>query len=465
MSLRGRLVAGLLALAAVGLVVSDVAVYRGMRSFLLDRVDQQLDQSVEPVAREVAASIAFDRDPRRPPGRGPRTVIPAGTYAELCASGSVQTRLVGFRERYDPIPDIPAELRTPSTERYMTVGSVEGSRDYRVLATPLPEGNALLVALPLDDVADTLNRVVAIEAIVSLAVLGLLALLALYVVRVGLRPLAAIERTAGAIAGGDLSQRVERAEPETEVGRLGLALNAMLGQIEGAFEEKAASERRLRQFVADASHELRTPLTSIRGYAELFRRGADQDPDHLATAMRRIEEEGRRMGLLVEDLLLLARLDQGRPLEREPVDLSRIAADAVADASAVDPERPVDLADGDAVTVTGDEARLRQVVANLLANARQHTPAGTPVRVRVAVEDGHAVLEVADEGPGFAPEEAERVFERFYRADASRARASGGTGLGLSIVRAIAEAHDGTATVTSAPGAGAVFRVELPVVS
>ena len=462
MSLRTRLVAGLLALAAVGLFVSDVAVYRGMRSFLLDRVDQQLASSVQPVAGRLAADFVLDSR-RRPP---PRTVIPAGTYAEFCdRQGAVRAQLAGYIEQGDSPPAIPDGLRVTSVERFATVDATDGSRDYRVLATPLSNGGALVVALPLDDVTDTLRRVVAVEVIVTLAVLGLLGLLALWVVRVGLRPLVAIEHTAEAIAAGDLSQRVERAEPDTEVGRLGLALNAMLGQIERAFRERAASEERLRRFVADASHELRTPLTSIRGYAELFRRGAADDPDELTTAMRRIEEEGERMGELVEDLLLLARLDQGRPLEQEPVDLGRVATDAVADARAVDPDRPITLTvTGDGpVLVTGDEARLRQVAANLLANARQHTPAGTPVAVRVRADGGRAVLQVADEGPGLAEEEAARVFERFYRADRSRARASGGTGLGLSIVAAIAEAHGGTASVTSSPGAGATFRVELPL--
>jgi two-component system OmpR family sensor kinase len=466
MSLRARLVAGLLVLVAVGLVISDIAIYRGMQSFLVDRVDVQLAASRQPVAGRITDSF---EDRFRGPGRGgppPRTVIPSGTYAELCDSDGDSVQLPGYLEPSDSPPDIPDALRSPSTETYTTVSAVEGGRDYRVLSTPVEGGGALIVALPLDDVNSTLGRVAGIEVLATVLVLGLLGMLALYVVRVGLRPLVEIEHTAGAIAAGDLSQRVKRADDGTEVGRLGLALNAMLGQIQHAFEEKEASEQRLRQFVGDASHELRTPLTSIRGYAELFRRGASQHPDDLETAMRRIEEEGARMGVLVDDLLLLARLDQGRPLERAPVDLVRIAADAVGDARAADPDRPVTLVgdDGgrDSITVEGDEVRLRQVTANLLANARQHTPPGTPVRVRVSEEDGRAVLEVADDGPGLQPDEAAHVFERFYRADPSRARASGGTGLGLSIVAAIAEAHGGTASVDSTPGQGATFRVELP---
>jgi two-component system OmpR family sensor kinase len=458
-SLRSRLLAGLLALVAMGLLVSDLALYQGIRSFLVDRVDHQLADSRGPVATQMAAS-------RFSHFRGkPTAVIPSGTYAELVDDdGGVNTRLSStYRDVSDPPPAFPDSVRRTSRERYATVPALEGSLDYRVLATPLADGGTLLVALPLRDVEQTLSRVVVIEVVATLAVLGLLALLALVIIRVGLGPLRHIEETAGAIAAGDLSRRVERAEPHTEVGRLGLALNAMLGQIERAFEDKDASERRLRQFVADASHELRTPLTSIRGYAELFRRGADQRPEDLSTAMRRIEEEAERMGELVEDLLLLARLDQGRPLERAPVDLTRVAADAVADARAADPDQPIALSDGGPVIVHGDEARLRQVAANLLANARQHTPEGTPVRVRVVSDNGHAVLEVADDGPGLAPDQAARVFERFYRGDPSRSRSSGGTGLGLSIVAAIAEAHGGNATVETTPGRGAAFRVELPV--
>jgi two-component system OmpR family sensor kinase len=247
------------------------------------------------------------------------------------------------------------------------------------------------------------------------------------------------------------------------VGRLARTLNAMLDRLQAAFEERRASEARLRRFVADASHELQTPLTSVRGYAELFRRGAARDPDDLDMAMARIEAEATRMGVLVDDLLTLARLDQGRELRREPVDLVPLARDLVHDARVVDPGRPIDLEADGSVVVAGDDPALRQVLGNLIANARVHTPPGTPVTVRVRARDAMAVVEVADRGPGLAPEHAERVFERFFRADPSRARASGGTGLGLSIVAAVAEAHGGSAEVDSAPGRGATFRIVLPL--
>jgi two-component system OmpR family sensor kinase len=280
--------------------------------------------------------------------------------------------------------------------------------------------------------------------------------------RLGVHPVEDMARAADAIAGGDLSQRVEHPSEQTEAGRLGVALNSMLARIEEAFRAREASEARVRRFAADASHELRTPLTSIQGYAELWRAGGLRSETELADAMRRMENEAHRMAALVEDLLLLARLDQRRPLDLGRVRLDRLVTDAVRDARAVEPDRPIDL-DAAAVVVHGDDQRLRQVVGNLLSNVRAHTPPGTPVRVSVAVAGDRARLEVADEGPGMDAEVAAKVFERFFRADDSRARAAGGTGLGLSIVAAIAEAHGGTAGVESEPGGGSRFVIDLPL--
>jgi two-component system OmpR family sensor kinase len=320
----------------------------------------------------------------------------------------------------------------------------------------------LVVATSLASVDSTLHRLLLIELIVTVLVIGGIAGLGLWVVRLGLRPLDAIGDTAAAIAAGDLSQRVERAEERTEVGRLGLALNAMLTQIESAFRARETSERRLRRFVADASHELRTPLAAIRAYAELFGRGASQRPADLERSMKGISRESERMSVLVDDLLLLARLDDGRPLERLPVELDEVVGEAVETAHAVEPERPIELRAEQAVVI-GDRVRLRQIVDNLLANVRAHTPPGTPVSVSLACRDGAAEIEVSDEGPGLDEEHLAHVFERFYRADASRARASGGVGLGLSIVAAVAEAHGGTVAARSAPGAGATFTIALPL--
>jgi two-component system OmpR family sensor kinase len=303
-----------------------------------------------------------------------------------------------------------------------------------------------------------------IELLVTGLVLAALGAIGVWVVSLGLRPLRAIEKTAGAIASGDLSQRVERAEERTEVGRLGLALNAMLSQIETAFKAREASERKLRRFVADASHELRTPLAAVRAYAELFTRGADRRPDDLARAMTGITRESERMSLLVQDLLLLARLDEGRPLEREPVPLDEVVSEAVDTARMVEPARPIELHADDAV-VLGDHDRLRQIVDNLLSNVRAHTPPGTPVRVTVGRVNGDALIEVHDTGPGLSEKSLERVFERFYRADQSRSRASGGVGLGLSIVAAVAQAHGGTVAARSEVGKGATFRIALPLLN
>jgi two-component system OmpR family sensor kinase len=320
----------------------------------------------------------------------------------------------------------------------------------------------LLIAAPLTEVDQTLHRVALIAALVAaLVVLGLGAL-SWWLVRRGLRPLEEMGVAAGAIAAGDLSRRIPPQDPRTEVGRLGKALNTMLGRIEDAFNKQRASEQRLRRFIADASHELRTPITSIRGYAELFRRGAASRPDDLARAMQRIEDEGARMGVLVEDMLLLARLDQGRQLESDPVDLTALVKDAVEDARAADSGRTIESAVDPDVVVIGDQMRLRQVMANLLENVRIHTPPGTSVAVSLSRGRDAARIEVADRGPGLTPEEAEHVFERFYRGDPSRARASGGTGLGLSIAAAVVEAHGGGIEVSSEPGRGATFIVSIP---
>ena len=458
-SLRARLLAGVLAITVVGLAAGGAGIYKALSDHLRDRLDSQLKSSLQPVYNELAAGQQFGR--RFPTGR---SYIPSETFGELRLRGG---RTFQYKETGQPRPELP---EPPVADfEFSTAGSEDGGDlRWRVLAASGGDGSTLYVAFPTTELDRTLRRLIGIELVAASAVLLFLALLSMAVVRLGLLPLERIAQTAGDIAGGDLSRRVDPAEPDTEIGRLGLALNAMLAQIETAFAEKAASEDRLRRFVADASHELRTPLTAIRGYAELFRRGAAERPEDLARAMRRIEDEATRMSVLVEDLLLLARLDQGRPLEQAPFDLVAVAGDALADLSAIAPDRPVTFDHPDSLVVTGDEARIRQVAANLLTNARIHTPEGTPVHVRVrsSESEGQAFLEVADEGPGLPPGDEGRVFERFYRADAARARtgANGGTGLGLSIVAAIVNAHGGSVQAGSPPsGRGAYFMVALPV--
>jgi two-component system OmpR family sensor kinase len=452
LTLRARLLIGLVVLAAAGLTVTGIVTYREQKAFLLKRVNGQLATAL--ATREISSALSTSRSGAR--------ALPFGSYAE-------------FRYLDGTVDRVPSEMQTerPQLPANIELGKIITVHNpaYRAKAADVIVKNdrfepgrpaTLVVAIPLRDVNDALHRLLLVEFIVGALVLLTLALMAWWVIKLGLRPLAQMQETAGAIAAGDLSRRVEVVDEQTEVGQLGVALNQMLQQIETAFHEREESEERLRRFVGDASHELRTPLTSIRGYAELFRRGAADRPEDLAKAMRRIEEEADRMGVLVDDLLLLARLDQGRPLEREPVDLSRLAADAVDDARTVAPGRSIDLSPNGAVIVPGDEVRLRQVMANLLQNAVRHTPANTPVHIRVTADDDAAVIEVRDEGPGMPTEEASRVFERFWRSDSSRTRASGGSGLGLAIVAAIAEAHGGSASVETAPGQGATFRVQLP---
>lgn len=461
LSLRARLVLGVIVLAAVGLAAANVATYTSLRSFLFDRADQTLDESRLGIARVFAAGGCPPADARPLPGARPADFV---QIRSLEGEVVCTTQAPLFSGGTPSPPRLPATLDVSTNEaRYFTVDAEDGGDRYRARAVVDPRGNAVVIAATsLADIDATLRRLLLIELLVTAVALAGLAALGLWVVRIGLRPLDAIGTTAAAIAGGDLSRRVERAEPHTEVGRLGLALNAMLAQIESAFKAREASERRLRRFVADASHELRTPLAGVRGYAELFERGADRRPEDLARSMAGITREAERMSLLVDDLLLLARLDEGRSLDRAPVDLEQIVREAVETARTVEPGRPIELATEN-VVVLGDRNRLRQVIDNLLGNVRAHTPQGAAVAVRVARADGLALVEVADSGPGLNEEEGERVFERFYRGDSSRSRASGGVGLGLSIVAAVTEAHGGRASASSKRGEGATFQVILPL--
>ena len=472
MSLRTRLLLTLLGLVAAGLLVAGIATYSSLRSFLLERVDQQLREARAPVALTLASSQIPGLPDQPGGGQGPPR-LPPGTYGELRDSQGVVLNKISFAYGSDtqPTPRLPSPLPGASAQNggatlFDTGATSNHGPAFRVLVQSIPQvQRVLIVAVPLTETTQTLARLLGIETAVFALVLAGLAVAAWLLIKRDLRPLEAMADTAGEIAAGDLTQRVAPAEPRTEVGRLGLSLNAMLEQIEVAFAERAATEEKLRRFLADASHELRTPLTSIRGYAEVFERGAKDDPEDLATAMRRIEEESRRMGVMVDELLLLARLGEGREPEREPVDLARVVADAVGDARAADAGRDISLDAPAELVVTGDEHHLRQVVANLLGNARKHTPPDCPVHVRLLGEAGEAVLDVADEGPGLTPEVAAKVFEPFYRADKSRARQSGGAGLGLAIVAAIVEAHGGSVALRTQPGDGATFSMRLPLSS
>jgi two-component system OmpR family sensor kinase len=483
LSLRSRLVLGVLVLAAIGLVAADLATYTSLRSFLISRTDTSLQAAHHEAEAELLGpgppgSTDEPAEKHSEPSFGRLQNLTRslpGLYVETRNSAgktlfSGQVAEFANTETPPSAPRLPKSISLkaatsdqPDRVSYFTVNSVKGEPRYRVRASLDPGSTTMLIlATSQSGVDGTLHRLTVIELLVTAAVLLAIALLGLWAVRLGLRPLEAIGRTAAGIAAGDLTQRVERAEDRTEVGRLGLALNTMLGQIESAFKARAASEEKLRRFVADASHELRTPLAAVRAYSDLFKRGADKRPEDLERAMTGISRESVRMTLLVEDLLLLARLDEGRPLERERVQLEEVVHEAVETARTVDPDRVIEL-NAEQAVVLGDEHRLRQMVDNLLSNTRAHTPTDAPVSVSVAKLNGNAVVSVQDSGPGMTGDEQGRVFERFYRVDPSRSRASGGVGLGLSIVSAVAEAHGGEVSVRSEPGKGSRFEISLPL--
>ena len=470
MSLRLRLVASLGAVLTVALVIAGVLLVGLVRVSLVDRIDSELasiSNSPAPMQRLLTV------DATDSPGGRSLAVI------RYNRGGSITLSLPsGFTDNPDPLPAMPNYTGgVPASEigRVMELPSVDGSMHYRVLLVNARLGAVIALAAPMSAVDATIATLVRLLLLIGIAAIAVLVAVAWLIVRRGLLPVERVADAAGRIAGGDLTHRTGVPHDGTEVGRLGAAFDGMVDQVQAAFAQqhdalaaKQESEARLRRFVADASHELRTPVTAIRGYAELYRGGGLADPAALEAAMGRIEGESRRMGSLVDDLLLLARLDQGRPLRRDVVDLSRACADAVADLRATAPTHPVVAAVDAGVRVIGDDDRLRQVVGNLLANVGLHTPAETPAEVvlrAASTADGGrwAELRVVDHGPGIPPEHAARVFDRFYRADAGRSRETGGSGLGLSIVASIVAAHGGRLWHEATPGGGATFCALLPL--
>ncbi|GIH11975.1 sensor histidine kinase [Rugosimonospora africana] len=503
--LRLKLVAAVMALVTATLLVIGVSSALALRQYLVGR----LDSDVRTVARD---SNALSIENYEHPATQSKVALPSMFFAELVGpTGLFQPIYDTSHYKPEDLPVVPQDASTAAErlDTVYTVPSADGGGRWRILVTQLVSqpGDYLMIAADMSDVDSALSRLIVAELLVGAGMLILLAVAGTAMVQASLRPLRSIEHTAAAIAGGDLTQRIPEfepghEEPRTEVGHLARSLNTMLGQVEAAFTAQTASEaaarsaesaardaaeaarlsesrarrseERMRQFVADASHELRTPLTTIRGFAELYRQGAARAPEEAERLIRRIEGEAARMGLLVEDLLLLARLDMERPLVPGDLELRVIANDAVIAAQAVSPDRQITLEIADdtgPLTVSGDESRLRQVMGNLMTNALVHTPPGTPVWLRLRREAEQAVVEIADAGPGLAPEQIEHVFERFYRADTARTRRDGGsaaatsgTGLGLAIVAALVAAHRGSVEVESQPGQGATFRVRLPLV-
>ena len=462
MSVKARLTLAVVGLLAIATAALGAVAVRATRSSLVDQVDDRLLAA----GSRIEPEEGFERFERFSDEREHDIAFQEFAEIVVAADGSVlHAEPAGFVDSPEPLPDVPDAPGDLDgiVGRIVTLGAVDSDLRYRVLTRGMGDGGVRMVAAPLRDVdatsADLLRTVLLTAAGVLLA--G--AATSWWMIRGGLRPIDRMIGTASAIAAGDLTRRVDHRDGRSELGRLAFALDEMLAKLEAAFAEREESEQRLRRFVADASHELRTPVAAIRGYAELFRHGGLAEAAALERAMGRIEGESGRIARLVDDLLLLARLDQHQPLDRADVDVAALAADAVADLRAVEPDREVTLQAADHAVVVGDEARLRQVFANLLANARVHTPAGTPVHVEVRSDDGEVVCTVADEGPGIDREDRTRIFERFFRADPSRARSSGGTGLGLSIVASVVEAHGGRVEVGEADGGGARFTVHLPV--
>jgi signal transduction histidine kinase len=466
-SLRARVMAAAAFLVVLTSVVTGVLGTTLLRSYMLARSDSQLRNFAKIASRILT-------QPHRPVPHGGQPALPTQFLVEIIsADGQVQTPGGSLHATNGPQLNV-ALLATPGGNPFTVPATGAAGHSWRVLVQPIPSGGGrhLVTAYSLDDLNATVTRLEVADGIAGAIAVALLAGIGLPLVRASLTPLARIEATAAAIAGGDLSRRIDHPSTSTEVGRLAEALDTMLATIEAAYRARSEgearalrSEDRMRRFIADASHELRTPLTSVRGLAEYgLQQGGEASKEELLRLMTLIQQEAGRMGRLVEDLLLLARFDAGRPLNRQPVDLASIAAEAVGKTRIVHPGRTITLDAPDPVVVYADDERIRQVIDNLIGNAIQHTPDGSPVAVTVRTVSRNGQLTVADSGPGMTPEQASRVFERFYRTDSARTRARGGAGLGLAIAASLTAAHGGQITVDTEPGHGTAFHVRLPAI-
>jgi two-component system OmpR family sensor kinase len=479
-SLRSRLTLGIVLLTALGYFAASLLTQSLLKGYLTSEIDKQITAIAEgTLPRIERAGIAHETsEVSSGGGDDEQLAAPAVNPAPLSripTSSSVTL----LDPRGNVVGGLGGDLNSASVTRYLTgllpeEVAAHGDKpftidapgsDFRVVARAIPNnGGTVIAAQSLADLDRTSGRLGFLFSFIGLILLLLIALAARAVIKVGLRPLEDAEVTAEEIASGNLSARMPVVDPKTEVGRLVTSLNTMLSRIEKSFAVQTQSENKLRRFVADASHELRTPITAIRGFSELHRQGAVTGEKETSELIGRIENESKRMGSLVEDLLLLARLDQAREMDSKPVDINTVVEDAVISARAAGPNHPVELhSSNEEIFTLGDEVRIHQVVANLLANARAHTPAGTPISVSVRSTDAGVEISVADKGPGLSEEDQRKIFERFYRADASRVRTGAdGSGLGLSIVDAVMRAHGGSASVKSKLGEGATFTLLFP---
>ncbi len=485
-SLRNRLVLGVVALGAAGFLIFGIAAGIAFKTFLIGKVDTELKEiTTGSLLRLDRAGIEFEKEALKEeddqlfkPVEPLRDVPSAVSITLLSANGEV-AGVVGGDAHTAQLTNLiakmsPAEIASHSHLPF-TIESTKTSPRFRALVQPLPSGfGTVVTAVSLEDVYKTLSRLKILFLLIGFLVLLAIAIFSRKIIKIGLRPLTDVEVTAQAIASGDLSARLPDAKPDTEVGRLVSSLNQMLNRIEESFAVRVESENKLRRFVADASHELRTPLTAIRGFAELHRQGAVTGEEKTAELIGRIEKESIRMGSLVENLLLLARLDQFRKVEQVPIDLKVLIREVVASALASGPNHPIEIElPNDDVFILGEPDQIHQVVANLLANTRAHTPPRTKTKIALSQNENERTISVSDSGPGITQEEQVRIFERFYRADPSRARASvaigasgsssGGSGLGLSIVEAVMSAHGGTVSLDSTLGKGSTFVLHFPI--
>ncbi len=463
MKLQTRLVVAFSTLLLAVVAIVGVVVVGSTKSVLIGAIDEDLaviqagirDKFLN--SDDLLAQVTLTVDPNRPPVKSPQALVIVDVQ-ERTVTGQAS----GFTDDLDPLPNIEAFAALVAKGEISTIAAEDGSLNYRAFAWVTDTEEIGVWAVPLNEIDAAISDLIRTFAVTAFVVAILGALATWFAVRRELRPVDQMIDTATAIAGGDLTQRVEVADSSVELGRLGTALNEMLGQIESAIVQEQNAKERLTNFVADASHELRTPIAAVLGYAELYRRGALVESKDIDNAMRRIGTETSRMERLVSDLLLLARLDRPHALEPVSVNLADVVRDAATNSEAISADYPITIESDDSVRVMGDEQRLTQVVANLLANARVHTPKGTSVTVSLRQEADQVILDVVDDGPGLPDDDSEKLFERFYRIDSSRSRETGGAGLGLAIVAAIVAAHKGTIEAKNQDGHGARVTITLP---